>query len=135
MSADRALIAAIRSAAGDDTAVQALLGSPARIYDEPPPDVVFPYATLGRVESRASDASAVESQEHFVTLHVWSRYSGRAEALDAIGALRAALHNAALSISGRRLVFLFAQFSDVFRAGDGRTTHGVLRLRALTEAA
>ncbi len=135
MSADRDLAAAIRSAAFADAGVKALLGDPARFYDEPPADVVFPYVTLGRVESRPIEAAAVEAQEHFVTLHVWSRYGGRAEALDVIGALRSVLHNATLTVAGRRLTFIFAQFADVFRAGDGRTTHGVLRLRAVTEAA
>lgn len=135
MSTDRALAAAIRTAALADAGVKALLGDPARLYDEPPADVLFPYVTLGRVESRPLDAAVVAAQEHFVTLHVWSRYGGRAEALDVIGALRELLHSAALSVTGRRLVFVFAQFSDVFRAGDGRTTHGVLRLRAVTEAA
>src|SRR5262249_37030703 len=115
--------------------VKAALGNPARIYDDPPPDVTFPYVTLGRVESKPSEASATEATEHAITLHCWSRYGGRAEALQAIGALRDVLHNAALSVEGRRLVFLFAQFTDVFRSGDGRTTHGVLRLRALTEPA
>jgi hypothetical protein len=133
VSADRALAAAIRAAALADAGVEALLG--ARVLDEPPPDPVFPYVTLGRVESRPVDASGADALEHVVTLHVWSRYGGRAEALDVIAALRAALHDQALSIAGRRLVFLFASFSDVFRSGDARTTHGVLRLRALTEAA
>lgn len=131
MNAEGALIASIRAAALADAGVAALAA--ARIYDDPPPDVIFPYITLGRVESRAVDTSGVDAVEHVVTLHVWSRYGGRAEALELIGALRAALHNAPLDVEGRRLVLLFAQFSDVFRAGDGRTTHGVLRLRALTE--
>ncbi len=133
MSADRALAASLRAAALADEDVQAVLG--ARIYDEPPADVAFPYATLGRVETRASDAQGVDALDHAVTLHVWSRYGGRAEALDAIGALRNALHDAALTVDGRRLVLLYAVYADVFRAGDGRTTHGVLRLRALTEPA
>lgn len=133
MSAERALVAAIRAAALNDAAVQALLGQ--RFYDEPPPDVVFPYVTIGRVESRSIDSSAREALEHGVTLHVWSRHGGRAETLDVIAALRGCLHNASLDIADRRLVFIFAQFSDVFRSGDGRTTHGVLRLRAITEAA
>jgi hypothetical protein len=131
VSAERALVAAIRAAAMADAAVQALIGG--RFYDDPPLDVVFPYLTLGRVESRAIDASAREAIEHVVTLHVWSRHGGRAEALDVIGALRGCLHNASLAVADHRLVMLFAQFSDVFRSGDGRTTHGVLRLRAITE--
>lgn len=135
MSADRDLAAAIRARALADASIVSVLGSPARLYDDPPPNPVLPYATLGRVESRPSESSGVAAIEHGVTLHVWSRYGGRAEALDAIGALRAALHDAPLTLAGRRLVFIYAVFSDVFRSGDGRTTHGVLRLKALTEPA
>lgn len=130
---DRVLAAAVRAGAMADAGIKALLGDPARIYDDPPPDPVFPYVSLGRVESRAADAASVNAIEHALTLHVWSRYGGRAEALDVIAALRTALHNAPLAVSGRTLVFLFAQFADVFRSGDGRTTHGILRLRAMTE--
>lgn len=133
MSAERALAAAVRAAAMADAGVKALLGDPARVYDDPPPDPAFPYVTLGRVESRGSDAAGASGIEHALTLHVWSRYGGRAEALDIIAALRDALHDTDPAIEGRTLVFLFAQFSDVFRSGDGRTTHGVLRLRAMTE--
>lgn len=135
MSADRALAAALRTRAIADAGVKALLGTPARFYDDPPADPAFPYVTLGRVESKAADAMGANALEHAVTLHVWSRYGGRAEALDVIGALRGALHDADLDVTGRRLVFVFAQFADVFRSGDGRTTHGVLRMRAITEAA
>lgn len=132
MSAENALAAAIRAAAMEDAGVQALVG--ARFYDDPPPDVVFPYVTIGRVDSKPVDASAREALEHGVTLHVWSRYGGRAEALDVVAALRGCLHNAALDVAERRLVLLFALFTDVFRSGDGRTTHGVVRLKAITES-
>lgn len=132
MSAERALIAALRAAALAHAGVTALVGD--RVYDDPPSDVVFPYLTLGRAESRPVDASSAEALEHAVTLHVWSRHGGRAEALDVIAALRAALHNAPLSVADRRLVLLFVQFTDVFRSGDGRTMHGVVRVRAITEA-
>lgn len=131
MSAEIALVAAIRAAALAHEGVAALVAE--RVFDDPPADVVFPYITLGRVEARSADASGGDACEHAVTLHVWSRYGGRAEALGVIAALREALHNAPLALDGHRLVLLFAQFSDVFRAGDGRTTHGVLRLRAVTE--
>ncbi len=131
MSAEIAVAAAVRAAAMDNAAVQTLIGE--RFYDDPPPDATFPYLTIGRVESKPLDASEREALEHGVTLHVWSRYGGRAEALDVIGALRGCLHNAALDIADRRLVLLFVTFTDVFRSGDGRTTHGVLRLRAITE--
>jgi len=135
VSADKALLAGLCDALVADAGVQTLLGDPARVYDDPPPDVMFPYVTIGRIESQARDASAATALEHGVTLHVWSRYGGRAEALDVIAAMRAVLHNAPLEIEDRKLVLLFAAFADVFRSGDGRTTHGVLRLRAITEEA
>lgn len=131
MSAERALLAAIRQALLADVAFQGLLSD--RVYDEPPADAVFPYVTLGRVESRPADAAARQALEHAITLHAWSRYGGRAEALDIIGAMRAVLHNAPLAPEGQTLVLLRAIFADVFRSGDGVTTHGVLRLRAITE--
>lgn len=130
VSPERALAAALRAAAQGDAGVAAILGN--RLYDDRPPEPVYPFLTLGRVETRPSSPDALE---HAVTLHVWSRHGGRAEALDAIAALRAALDGATLSMPGRRLVLLVATFADVFRAGDGRTTHGVLRLKAITEAA
>ncbi len=130
---DRVLAAAIRTAAMADAGVKALLGDPARVHDDPPPDPVFPYVTLGRVESRPADSASVNAIAHELTLHVWSRHGGRAEALDILAALRTALHNAPLSVSGRTLVYLFASFADTFRSGDGRTTLAILRLRALTE--
>lgn len=133
MSAERAFAAALVAAARADADVKAALGDPARLYDEPPASAPFPYVTLGRLETRPLDTSEAPALEHVVTLHAWSRYGGRAEALDIIGALRAALHDRALTIAGRKLVLLLAGFADVFRAGDGFTTHGVLRLRAITE--
>jgi hypothetical protein len=61
MSAERALAAAIRARAMADSSVKAALGDPARLYDDPPPDPVFPYLTIGRVETRPADASGVSA--------------------------------------------------------------------------
>lgn len=133
MSAEKALAAAMRAALMAHADVKAVLGDAARIYDDPPADPVFPYLTLGRLEARPADASEAEALEHVVTLHVWSRYGGRAEALDVIAAVRAALHNSPLTLLGRKLVLMLVSFTDVFRSGDGCTTHGVVRVRALTE--
>ena len=127
----RALAAAIREACLADAPLQAIVAD--RVFDDPPPDAVFPYVTFGRFESLPVDVSLAAAVEHTVTLHAWSRYGGRAEALDIIAALRGALHHAPLSIVGGRVVLVLTQFSDVFRSGDGITTHGVLRLRAITE--
>lgn len=135
MSADRALGEAVRAAAMADAGVKAALGDPVRFYDERPPNAALPCVTFGRFESRAADAAATSALEHVITLNVWSRQGGRAETLDALAALRAALHDAALSVDGRTLVLISAVSSDAFRAGDGQTSQGVLRLRVITEEA
>lgn len=132
MSAERALLAAVRDALLAHSELAALIG--ARVYDDAPPEAIFPYVTVGRVDTRPSDASNAAALEHGVTLHAWSRYGGRAETLNIVAAIRDALHHAALDVEAQRLVLLLVTFTDVFRSGDGRTTHGVVRLRAVTEA-
>eukprot|EP01035_Chromulina_nebulosa_P001408 gene1408-1882_t len=44
------------------------------------------------------------------------------------------VHNAAPTLEGWRLVNLRVTYGDVFRAADGKTVQGVIRLRAVTEA-
>ena len=129
---EQALAAAVMARLRADAGVSGLLGSPPRLYDEAPPQPTFPYATLGEASSTPRDSAGGAALEHGLTVHVYTRYGGRPEALDVIAALRAALHDQPLAVSGRRLVFLYAVFTDVFRL-DQRTTHAVLRLKALIE--
>lgn len=133
MSPERALAAALRAAILGDPACAALIAD--RVHDEAPLEAVFPFLTLGEVRSQAADSAGASALEHTLTLHAWSRYGGKAEAMEVLSALRSALHDRPLAVAGRRLVLLLGVFTDVFRAPDGRTTHGVLRLRAITEAA
>jgi hypothetical protein len=131
-TASVALRAAIHHALRDDGALAAALGG-ARIYDEPPRDVAFPYVTLG--EARLSDASSDGgvTQEHLLTLHVWSREGGHRQAHIIAGALLQALDDAPLSPAGHRLVNLRFTVADIRREKDGRTYHALVRFRALTE--
>jgi hypothetical protein len=129
-----ALQVGVRDALAADAGVKAWLGDPARVFDEAPSDPIFPYLTFGRSESQPLDNDAAPAIEQILHLHVWSRYGGRREAKEGMAAIRAALHDASLTLDGHRLASLKATYTDVFRAGDGRTIHGILRLRALTEA-
>lgn len=129
---EQALAEAVRSALVASPAVKAVLGDPARIYDEALIEPIYPYAALGEASASFRDSAGSEAIEHGLTVHVYTRYGGRPEALDAIAAIRAAIHDRALTVPGRRLVYLFAIFADVFRLNE-RTTHGVVRLKALTE--
>jgi hypothetical protein len=131
-TATAALRAAIHDALSEDGALNALLGGP-KIYDEPPAGAAFPYVTLG--EARIADFSAGEDdgEEHQLTLHGWSRQGGHREAHMIAGAMLNALDDAALPLTGHRLVNLRFATADVRREADGRTYHAAVRFRAVTE--
>lgn len=126
-----ALQKAVYAALVSDSAVQAELGAPARVYDEAPADAVFPYAVLG--EGRASDWTGVDGGfEHDIRLHAFSNYAGRREIKRILGAVYDALHEAPLALDGHDLVNLRFVFADAFRRLDGRMVQGVARFRAVT---
>ncbi|MBN9598504.1 MAG: DUF3168 domain-containing protein [Afipia sp.] len=127
-----ALRAAIYDVLARDAGLAAVLGG-ARIYDEPPRGVAFPYVTLG--EARLTDVSSDGgmTQEHQLTLHAWSRKGGHREAHLIAGTLLQALDDAPLSPDGHRLVNLRFSVADIRRESDGRTYHALVRFRAVTE--
>lgn len=135
MSASAVLLrTAIHGALKADTPLTALLGG-AKIYDEPPRAAELPYVTLGQdVISDASTATET-GDEHALTLHVWSRQGGHREAHLIAGALLEALADAPLDLGEHRLANLRFIVADVRREADGRTYHGLVRLRAVTEPA
>jgi hypothetical protein len=123
---------AIRGALAADAPLGSLLGG-AKIYDEPPRSVDLPYVTLGQdVISDASTATE-RSDEHALTLHVWSRQGGHKQAHLIAAAVLEALVDAPLILDGHRLANLRFIVADVRREADGRTYHGLVRLRAVTE--
>lgn len=105
----------------------------ARIFDSVPRDAKLPYVTFGAKSSRDWSTDTDEGQEHAITLHVWSDAGGEREAQLIMEAVRSALHDAPLAITGHRLVSLFHVSSDVQRLGDGKTIFGAVRFRAITE--
>jgi hypothetical protein len=133
-AAAAALRAAIHDSLVADAPLTSLLGG-ARIYDEPPKSVVFPYVTLG--ETRIADFSTgtETGEEHQLTLHVWSRQGGHREAHLIAGALLQALDDAPLTLADHRLINLRFALADVRREADGRTYHALVRFRAVTEPA
>lgn len=124
----KALIARLRA----DATLKALLGDPARIWDQAPRDAAWPHLTVGRCESRPV-AAADCGVEHRISLRCASRFEGAEEARAVCAAARAAVHEAPLEADGVRAVSVRASFVDVFRAQGNRATWGVVRLRAVTE--
>ena len=126
------LRAAIHAALVADGPLASVLGG-ARIYDEPPRDAALPYVTLGE-DVIADNSTATEpGDEHALTLHVWSRQGGHKQAHAISGAVLAALVDAPLALDDFHLANLRFIVADVRRDADGRTYHGIVRLRAVTE--
>ena len=109
------------------------LGAPARVYDQPPTEVLYPYVTFGRVSAQSIGGVGTEVTEQVLNLMCVSRFGGSEEAKAIAAELRVLLDGAALDLAG--LVSLRVSYIDVFRAADQRTTYALVRLRAVTEAA
>ena len=132
-----ALAKAVHAVLQADPAVQYGLGGtsevPPRLYDSAPEDPVYPYLTYGALRSTDIGGDATPLANHQMTLHLWSRYTGRAEVMALLGQLGHALDpdilTAAANVAVRSLT---AVYSDVLRAPDGRTHHGLLRLSITT---
>lgn len=108
------------------------LGDPIRAYDDAPENPAYPYLTYGKVRSTDTSGDGAPQSTHQISLHVWSRYSGRTELLGLMRRIETAL-DADLPYAVSPL------YLDVFRAPDGLTFHGLLRLSVtlspITEAA
>jgi len=117
----------------NDVAINMVFGAPPRLYDYTPEDPVYPYLTYGTVRSEDRSGDGVEILSHTVTLHVWSRYTGRAEILDLLANLSDRLENIPSVQDGHHIAGLNVIYTDVFRARDSRTQHGLIRLSIQTE--
>jgi len=131
-SASWALQQSIFAALTGDAALVNLLGGP-RVYDDVPVRAEFPFVTFAQSSERDWSTGTEAGEEHIYTLHVWSRAHGRKETQEIIDALRGALHDQSLSLTGYRLVNMRHEISDSRREADGETFHGIVRYRAVTE--
>ena len=124
----RALAQALHMALRDDVAVTAQLGDPPRLYDHAPEDPIYPYLTYGAMREQSEGGDDLQLSAFTLNLHIWSRYGGRSEVLSTTAALRSVIERRDLNIAGHKLVSANVIYSDIFRAPDGRTLHGLLRV-------
>lgn len=123
----------IYGALTSSTALQSLLGSPARLYDMVPPAANFPYVTFGDVVVREFDTKDQNGFEQSLVLHVWSRYRGRKELKQIIQTIYDVLHNASLTVTGANYVSCLFQSASTLQENDGLTLHGILRYRIIVQ--
>lgn len=129
-----ALQKGLRAALVADAGVSALVG--ARIYDEPPQNVTFPYIRFGDIEPGAFDTDTIEGSLTGISIEAQSRSaSGRVEAVRMVEAVRDALHRQepSVTVAGHTLVELIYQTYSVTRDNEGRGYTAVISLQAMLE--
>jgi hypothetical protein len=124
----------VYAALAENAPLAAVLGAE-RIYDAPPQAAAFPFVVIDQMQIRDWSTATEDGAEHVLMLHVWSRNEGKSEIYEIADATRAALDGAALSLDDHRLINLAHQYSDLRRDEDGKTYHGIVRFRAVTEPA
>ena len=132
MSPSWSLQQSVFAALSADAALTALLG-PGRIFDDVPQGTALPYVALGRTTAQDWSTGSEDGTEHLFTVHVWSGATGKKQAHEILGAVRAALHEQPLAVAGHSLINLRHQHSEIRRGPDGETIHGTARFRAVTE--
>ncbi len=132
---DAALAEAVLEALRGDTDVQDVLGNPARLFDDETRGAAYPYAVLERHERFSADTSLVCGAEHRISFAAYSRYGGRAEMKEIMGAMRAAVDRMDLTLIGQRVVLAHVVYADAMRTRDRRSFRGVFRIRIITEEA
>ena len=131
-NASWALQRAVHASLTSDVTLTTLLSGP-KIYDYVPRNAAFPYVTFGQSTERDWSTGGDEGHEHVLTLRVWSDARGRKQIQAIVDAVRFALHDTALTLTGHRLINLRHEFTEVRRTGDGETLRGLIRFRAVTE--
>jgi hypothetical protein len=124
---------AVHAALVADAPLSALLGGP-RIFDEAPRAASGPYVTYGDVDARDWSSSSDSGCQQTLELIVWAGQPGAtAAALAAAGRIGARLHEAALEITGHRLISLRQTGLTVRRDGKTSLSRCVVTFRALTD--
>jgi hypothetical protein len=127
------LQAAMRGALETNSDLIALMGNPPRIYDRVPGDAQLPYVSFGdwKVDENDTDDARIDS--HVVMIDVWSSYAGLKQAKAIAIVIEAALHGAALTLTGYALVDLSFVASVFTQDQKEQISRATLRFRALTQ--
>ena len=130
-----ALQTAIFTVLSADAQLKTILGDPPRILDFVPQQTVFPYITIGDIQTHDWSTATETGEDHRIVIHSFSRYNGRKESREIEKRLCELLHDAALPLAGHTLIRMHFLVSDILPEADGRTYHGLTRFRAITEPA
>jgi hypothetical protein len=105
------------------------------VYDEIPQKSDYPYVAVGDDTLIEWDTDTFRGTEATVVVHSWSRYDGRREVKSIMDAVYNALHRQVFDIPGGVMVLSNVEFQETFLESDGRTRHGVQRVRLIVQGA
>ncbi len=109
------------------------------VYDDvPQPDnsgdsSEFPYITIGEDVHTTIDTDTELMNQVSITVHTWSRFSGRSETKQVQGLIYDSLHRANLVQSGYKFINIAQVNSESQLDSDGFTRHGIQTFNLLIE--
>lgn len=131
MSAN-ALQSAVVARLAADPDVLAITGV-GRVFDRQITRAEPPYLVLGQANSTDFSTGDEAASEHRFEIEAWTKQNGRKHAVELADAVRAALHDAALTLEGAVLVNLRHERTVSRRAPRTALHVARLRFRAVTE--
>lgn len=104
------------------------------IFDNVPENETFPYISMGAVNAREWSDKFVDGQEVIITLDFWSKYHGKAEALEMMNDVLQAITSSPLDLgSNFRAAYSNMDLNEIIIDIDGFARHGILKIRYLIE--
>lgn len=108
--------------------------APVPVLDDHPTNELFPYVTIGVLNSLPDECLIEQGAEISMQVDVWSIQPGMQETQQLMSAVIEALQHKWLDLAGDQWVDTKWEMGDVVRDPDGRTRHGVLRFTVTTFA-
>ncbi len=131
VAVQRAQVLALKSS----TALQALIGTPAQVYDRVPPEAKLDYVTVGEDEIRDNSAEDMDGAEVTSMIHVWSATSKAAAKKIMAVVVSVIAQPLDLSPDGQRCTSALVETVHHLNGPDGETFHSVASVTYQTEPA
>lgn len=109
----------------------------ARVYDEPPQNVTYPFVRFGDIQPRSMDTDGSTGADVTFNIEAYSQTTGRVEATRIAEAVRTALHRqeGSVSLTGFNLIEMRCETYVVDRDREGRGHNANIIFTALMETA
>ena len=125
----------VRAALVANSSLTALVA--ARVYDEPPQNVTYPFVRFGDIQPRSMDTDGSTGADVTFNIEGYSQTTGRVEATQIAEAVRTALHRqeGSVSLNGFNLIEMRCETYVVDRDREGRGHNANIIFTALMETA